>query len=283
MKGTRQTRGTPPPRLYVIPARRAPAAVVLARTSKWSHVARWNLLTGRIESGAWLQGTLYPRRCDISPNGELLYYFAMKGGQSYHAISRVPFLKALALWKSSSTYTSGAYFEDALQRSAKIRDDFWQRPPELGEVEPLLKKHRLRLRSYPATAYKAERLRGWLEHEDCLPRDAKDPWDERRKQTLYRQHPQLALRLILADQGISHALGQIEFRKPTYHLERAAGITPLPGVTWADWDSHGRLLLATDTGGLEIRDPETGACLAADSLAGIRPNPIPSPPGAQHW
>jgi hypothetical protein len=63
-----------------------------------------------------LHGTLYPQRCDLSPDGRYLCYFALKGdstwelGATYIAISRLPWLTALVAWRTSGTWTRGAHF-----------------------------------------------------------------------------------------------------------------------------------------------------------------------------
>ena len=103
-------------RLYVIPATQAPTAIVLFRKGSWWILARWDLDTPSFTEGASFKGKLYPRRCDLSPDGRLFSYFALKGkggeflGQSglktYHAVSRAPWLFALAAWPESGTYLS---------------------------------------------------------------------------------------------------------------------------------------------------------------------------------
>ena len=49
--------------------------------------------------GAWFKGNLYPRRCDLSPDGRRLCYLALKNGPpdvgwdvgaAYLAVSRLP-------------------------------------------------------------------------------------------------------------------------------------------------------------------------------------------------
>jgi hypothetical protein len=58
------------PRIYCIPATRAPVAAVLARgPSDWVRLGRWDLEHDEYEHGAWLAGTVYPQRCDLSPDG----------------------------------------------------------------------------------------------------------------------------------------------------------------------------------------------------------------------
>jgi hypothetical protein len=68
------------------------------------HVSRWDLETPAYEPGAWLRGTIYPQRCDLSPDGRWFAYFALKAsaewelGPTYIVISRLPWLTALAAW-----------------------------------------------------------------------------------------------------------------------------------------------------------------------------------------
>src|SRR5262249_25498999 len=48
-----------------------------------------------------VQGRIYERRCDLTPAGDRLVYFAASFRQPLHswtAISRPPYLTALALW-----------------------------------------------------------------------------------------------------------------------------------------------------------------------------------------
>src|SRR4029450_1417783 len=84
-----------PPRIFGIPAARAPIVAVLRRgPSDWSHVGRWDVAAGVYEPGAWIRANLYPQRCDLSPDGRWLCYFTLKGGahwaagDTYVAISR---------------------------------------------------------------------------------------------------------------------------------------------------------------------------------------------------
>jgi hypothetical protein len=105
--------------LHVLPARDAPVAVVLRRgPSGWYHVIRWHTDTDRFEHGAWFKGRIYEHKCDVSPDGELLLYFVLKGswGTSYKgswtAISRAPWLHALGLWPQGDTWGGGGRFID---------------------------------------------------------------------------------------------------------------------------------------------------------------------------
>jgi hypothetical protein len=106
----------PSTRIYVIMARRSRTAVVFRRgPAKRVLVLRWDIPNNVLEEGQWLHGHLYERRCDLSPSGEYLAYFAAKWkGEypSYTAISRPPWLTALALWRGLGAWGGGGLFQD---------------------------------------------------------------------------------------------------------------------------------------------------------------------------
>jgi hypothetical protein len=107
-----------PPRLFVVLAREAPIGVVLRRgPASWCHLVRWHTDTDEFDSGAWFKGRIYEDRCDLSPDGQLFLYFALKGsrwGTSYKgtwtAVSRPPWLHALVLWPQGDTWGGGGRF-----------------------------------------------------------------------------------------------------------------------------------------------------------------------------
>jgi len=109
---------TPPPRLFVIIASEAEEAVVFRKgPADWCHIVRWDMARDTFHRGAWIKGRVYAERCDISPNGKLLLYFALQGGRwrtsykgSYTAISRMPWLKAIMLWPEGDTWGGGGRF-----------------------------------------------------------------------------------------------------------------------------------------------------------------------------
>jgi hypothetical protein len=104
--------------LFVLLARDRPVAVILRRgPSDWFHVISWDTARDRFEHGAWLRGRIYEDRCDLSPDGELLLAFVMQGRKSgsstthaWSAVSRPPWLHALALWPQGTTYGGGGRF-----------------------------------------------------------------------------------------------------------------------------------------------------------------------------
>jgi hypothetical protein len=105
--------------LFVIFARDACEAVVFSRgPSAWFQLIRWDTRHDTFDHGAWIRGTIYPERCDLSPDGRLLLYFVHQGrkhGTSYTSawtgVSRTPWLDALALWPWGSTWGGGGRFD----------------------------------------------------------------------------------------------------------------------------------------------------------------------------
>lgn len=112
----------------------------------------WNRETDEFQLGQWLKGRIYERRSDLSPDGKHFLYFAMNGKWkseahgSWTAISRAPFLKALAifpkgdcwngggLWTSRRKYWLNDGYGHAVLRDTKEiqRDRKWHPPENFG-------------------------------------------------------------------------------------------------------------------------------------------------------
>lgn len=102
-------------RLYAILARKAPIAVVFRRgPSKQVMLLLWHTDTDIFEEGQWLKGRIYERRCDLSPSGKRLIYFAASYKEPYRswtAISKPPYLTATALWPKGDAWGGGGLFK----------------------------------------------------------------------------------------------------------------------------------------------------------------------------
>lgn len=87
-------------------------AIVLRRGPA-DHVATigWNRADNAFQMGQWLVGRGHEYRCDLSPDGRHMIYFACKGGgDCWSAISRAPFLRAVDLEKQVGTWGGGGAF-----------------------------------------------------------------------------------------------------------------------------------------------------------------------------
>ena len=276
------------PRIFCIPASRAPIVAVLRRgPTAWFHVGRWDTAQTMYQPGAWIRANLYPQRCDLSPDGRWLCYFTAKGpgrwkaGPTYIAISRLPWLRALAAWGTCGTWTRGLHFlEDKT---------VWQvGAPDEGDVGPCREK--LGMAVTMPEAFAVERRRGWTETADSPARDPRDMWDERRadRVAMQKARPKSDVTTWLKVAGQFAAFRETWSgwpRETRYSLVRDEAVLPLDGVQWADWDSDGRLLVATRDGKLQVRD-----CSCSDlpvrwevDLADMTPTPSPPPEEAHQW
>ncbi len=110
--------------MFVLLAREARVGVILRRgPSDWWHLTRWDTQRDQFEKGQWFHGRICPGKCDLSPDGKLFLYFGGKWRASarsrgydnvWTAISRPPYLTALALWPTNSTWEGGGVFVDNL-------------------------------------------------------------------------------------------------------------------------------------------------------------------------
>lgn len=105
------------PRLHVLLARDADSGVVIRRgPTRHTAVIGWDRRRDTFTLGQWLYGRIYERRCDLSPDGRHLIYFAMNGRWqsqtrgSWTAISRAPYLKALTLYAKGDCWQGGGLF-----------------------------------------------------------------------------------------------------------------------------------------------------------------------------
>jgi hypothetical protein len=101
-------------RLSVLLARASDVAVVFRRgPSKQVLMIRWHRTDDSFYFGQWFKGRIYEHRSDLSPDGECLLYFAASYKAphfSWTAISRPPFLTALALWPKGDCWGGGGEF-----------------------------------------------------------------------------------------------------------------------------------------------------------------------------
>jgi len=273
------------PRLFVILARDEPVAAVVRRgPSDWSHLGRWDLAGPAYEPGAWFHGTLYPQKCDLSPDGRWFAYSALKGGATwaagsvYEAVSRLPWLHALAAWEAGTTYTRGVHFDDTAGTCDLGR-------PDVGDAAPILRHHGIRLT--PATQFAVERRGGWAESAWSEDRDPADGWDERREVVMEKPRPGAGSAeepLLLVEGSWAGHRSSPDVRAPArYALAASDEMAWLDGVQWADWSADGRLLVATTAGVLEIRevDGTESTSVWSHDVAPLTPDPVPPPDWAR--
>ncbi|MBI2093698.1 MAG: hypothetical protein HYT88_03130 [Candidatus Omnitrophica bacterium] len=249
-------------RLFAILARETPLAVVLRRgPSKQVQLIRWDRAKDRFEYGQWLKGRIYERRCDLSPSGDKLIYFAAKYKKplfSWTAVSRPPYLTALTLWPKGDGWGGGGLFKSEQAILLNHRADEmglakgFGLPPQLkvlpfgvrpgwGEDDPIYHERLLR--------------DGWrLTEEGKRTEHPYDPsskiwWTFDPPITYEKTRPHGGTKGVVLQMQIK---GIHEWGGSTYVIEhqiRLGGeqlLIQLGRTDWADWDSNSDLLLAKD-------------------------------------
>ena len=233
-----------PCRLHCIIASHAPVAVVFRRrpSHTW-HVLKLNLQDDTIESGGWMNGSLYPERCAISPDGRLLAYFALQAHNhwqdpwsSFFAVSKLPWLTALVAWPTMGTYTTGSCFEDS---STLLVDGCNPQTPHHGAFQGTVKS--VRMPPYGNLISMGWQLRTPMPQRDSL--SARE-WSEYRTTFELRKSQPVG--------------GWVLFQLPSVHQyameSMATGRIEQPDWSWADWDHRNRLVVATRHGVLQIHN-----------------------------
>jgi len=269
------------PRIYCLPATKAPIVAVFRRgPTNWSHVGRWDLAERRYDPGAWLRGRIFPRRSDLSPDGRFLCYFAHKPsatwehGEAYVALSKLPWLTALHAFCTCGTWTRGYHFTEDEDGENSVDTTL---PIPYG------------LCSISVVQFANERRRGWEEAADSPPRDPRDAWDERRNARLQKRQP--GGDRLLCVESLGWAGGEfgvdqaVDGLRVAYWLEVDGKIQLLNQLQWADWDRDGHLLVATRSGKLQIwnLDGDGSELRFEEDLSLAEPNPAPAPAWATRW
>jgi hypothetical protein len=282
-----------PCRLHAVVARDANVAVVFRRgPSKWWHILRWNLDTLELESGAWVKGQLYPRRSNISPDGKLLGYFARKGEWgTYFAVSKVPWVTALAAWKTSGTYTTGCIFgpkRELIMYGVYLPEQpFHGRYPGSIQTEGMVAwRHERYFNEYTcgwstlATKALSERIQQ-LQQGGVQFLAYKDP-----PIVLERRSDSTKRTLGVCDTTDSMSSIYGAEREATYYLtDRKNEPEILPDARWAGWDNRDRLLIATHSGKLQVHSVsrQQRELLWEHDLNDLTPQPEQAPEWAQTW
>jgi hypothetical protein len=101
-------------RLHLVFASQAHVALIVRRgPTRWFHIIRWDYDRNNFDHGSWFYGRIYEQSCRISPDGRWFVYFAANHSQrtrrqlgvnSWYAVGRLPWLKALWISPEGSTY-----------------------------------------------------------------------------------------------------------------------------------------------------------------------------------
>ncbi len=255
--------------LYGILAREAPVGVLFRRGPK-SHfrLIKWNLEDDTFEAGHSFKGRIYERRCDLSPGGTLLIYFAAKYKEplrSWTAVSKPPWLTALALWPKGNGWNGGGLFLDS--HSIHLNHPPLKATPHPDFVAGCRKIRVTSLadcRGEDDTVWQPLLERGgWRQIQRGVWGEfGKDPafsWKAKQPETWRKAHPGKKLVLEMRILGIDHYGGRwyyIQYRVLDTSLSE---LLDLGIIDWAEWDPKGDLVYTK--GGLLMRQSFSGDLL----------------------
>ena len=282
-------------RLYVILARTAPVAVVFRRgPARRVQIVKWATDTDTFEEGQWFHGRMYERRCDLSPDGSLLVYFAQKinprtmastYSYAWTAISKLPFLTALALWPKGDCWSGGGLFKS--DWSLLLNHSRLDATPHPEHLPP----RRLRVSSGVFSRGEDGPILAARMTRDAwkLVQSGRYPWKGGRPRT---ERPEVWTREAPSrDATLVQSLDELDFKAlggpyMTSYLLRRPGRpdVPIPGARWADWDQAGRLVFAKD--GCLFSAGLRGDALREKLLADQNPNKprsMKAPEWATRW
>jgi hypothetical protein len=242
-----------PARLFMIVARRSPVAVIFRRgPSHCVQLVKWDTENDTFQTGQWFHGRIYERRCDLSPNGSLLIYFAQKISprtlndreftHTWTAISKPPYLTALALWPKGQSWDGGGLFKN--DKAVLLNHE-----KEVAQSHPNHQPGRLHVTlmdchfggDEPIFSQRLERD-GWM---------LKQAWKRESRKTPYQfRTVQPEIREKLNGSQFIRLTRSVELNDylPEFSVvsQRGSPITTIERATWADWDQKGRLVFARD-------------------------------------
>src|ERR1051326_875206 len=104
-------------RIHALLASDKPTGLIIRRgPSNQVCTINWDRQRDDFQIGQWMKGRIYERRSDLSPDGKYFIYFAMNGrwrGEAkgaWTALSRAPYLKALAIFPKGDCWHGGGLF-----------------------------------------------------------------------------------------------------------------------------------------------------------------------------
>ena len=285
---------TPPPRLFVLLAPNAPIGVIFRKgPSHWVQLIRWDTKHDTFDRGQWFRGKIDTTRCDLSPSGGKLVYFAVSYKRrsldrgytgTWTAVSRPPYFTALALWPQGDTWFGGGMFtSDTAIRlnhpdcTAECHPDHPAPPGLHVTAAPMV---------FWEGSMLSERMKrdGWVLHTK-----AKTIVGGRK---IVGEYPQKWER---PDRKQRHSLflldmndGLVHNRPWHYSVVYAKTGDELLNfeAEWADWDYHGNLAYASEGRLWRVDFPPRGRSPLVREIADFRearPDPQPAPDWATRW
>jgi hypothetical protein len=243
-------------RLYCLLARKSPLAVVFRRgPTRQVQLLLWNRDTDEFYEGQWFKGRIYERRCDLSPSGERLIYFAANQKKpffSWTAVSRPPYLTAVLLWPKGDAWGGGGLFSRENEIRLNHREGETTMPdgfrlPARVCVEPLglrsgwgedspIEDTRLKREGWIKAA-EGEQIRHGINRPIAWVMNPPLIWKKDNPKSGSKCELQMHIKGIGEKNGPWYVIDYVISRG-----ESPGPVASLPATDWADWDHNGDLL-----------------------------------------
>ena len=228
---------------------------------------------------------MYERRCDLSPSGDKLLYFAAthsyqphEDDYSWTGVSKPPYFSAIYRWPKGDSWSGGGLFENENKIllnhhcSISLADGY-----RLNEKEVSVERLGLRV-GEDNPIYRTRLIRdGWILNETSSVK------------TYEKTHPQSERQLIMKQIEIKgwgkYWWCRLDFEVQLDHET----ILSLPNISWADWDKNGDLLFADEGRLYRLKNQAVLNNAAADKAMQIADfsnltfKKIPPPEDATKW
>lgn len=271
----------PPPRIWVVRATRARSAAVFRRgPAQVVQVSKWSLDTDTIDYGQWLKGRIYERRCDVSPSGEYLVYFAANHRPphgSWTAMSRLPWLTALGFWPKGDCWGGGGVF---------LGDDRLALNHQIVDVSKFARTFRRSLTIEPFGVRSGGGEDGPINRAVLAKGGWRSIANAKEGSGFEKESPDRLHLLWMIPRGWFD-------QRPRFCIAESRSGEPGRTVIssndldWADWDDNGDLLFATEGRLMRLRADRLTQGLGAARLVadfGLQSyDPQPSPARARRW
>lgn len=251
----------------MIRARAAEIAVIFRRgPTKQVRMIRWDMTRDVLQRGQWLAGRVYPERCDISPDGTYVIYFAMRRGDTFNAVCRPPWFTPLAVWEEGGTWGGGGVWVTNTELHLRAN-------PAVMKVDPKFTLPPWLTLGWHTTNFDRD---GWRAAEsDAIP--YVDSKLHPRTRTL-----ELRRRVAIPIANTNTDMHAYDYKLIDHARDRER---ELFSADWADWHPSGDLAIARDgvLSRIDVRGGTLGEPVALADFTGEEFEAIEPPKEATIW
>ncbi len=279
-------------RIAVILAKQSPQAIIFRRgPSRYVQLIAWDTSNDTFLAGQWLCGRIYEKDCDLSLSGKYLIYFAEKsrGRIRWTAISRPPFLHALALWPGNA-FGGGGFFDTENSVVLRLGNSESQIAPEFV----LPKEFAINKGTENSRGKTLHEIKyGWnLEQGSEVKRDTSDGvYRNGFHQGSYLKTNPVSPQSLLLKMTIYDSMSRNNYNS-NFEILNANQTTlyKISDSNWADWGHNGDLLFAKDGKLFRILfsqlplTPDSKSCaVMVKDLNDSKFEEVLTPPWAKSW